>query len=391
MRVDALHYELPPELIAQHPAEDRELARLMHLPAHGGEPEHRRVSDLPDLLRPGTVVVVNDTRVIPARLLGQKRPTGGRVELFLVRRVDAPEEENEETGSERRQGGVSSASLLSLLVSPSHVEVWQALGRSTKPLRVGTEVAIARRDDGPESGPVLFARVVEKTAGEATLLVALWTDAFATIGEALEACGHVPLPPYIKRADDARDVDRYQTVYARHDGAVAAPTAGLHLTEPLMERMAARGCTLARVTLHVGLGTFQPVAVDDLDRHAMHAEHYVVGEETARAIARARDEGAPVVAIGTTTARALETAADPTRPGRVVPGGGETRILIQPGHAFRVVDGLFTNFHLPRSTLLAMVGALGGLDRVLGAYAIAVRERYRFFSYGDAMLMWRRA
>jgi S-adenosylmethionine:tRNA ribosyltransferase-isomerase len=391
MRVDDLHYELPPELIAQHPSEDRELARLMHLPAARGEPEHRRVRDLPDLLRPGTVVVVNDTRVIPARLLGRKQPTGGRVELFLVRRAAASENEKEETGSERRQGGISSPSLLSLPVSLSHAEVWQALGRSTKPLRVGTEVAIARRDDGPESAPVLFARVIEKTAGEARLLVALWTDAFATVEAAIAACGHVPLPPYIKRADDARDVERYQTVYARHDGAVAAPTAGLHLTESLIARIAARGCTLASVTLHVGLGTFQPVAVNDLDQHPMHSEHYVVGADAAGAIARAREAGAPVVAIGTTTARALETAADPERPGLVLPGSGETRILIQPGHGFRVVDGLFTNFHLPRSTLLAMVAALGGLDRVLGAYALAVRERYRFFSYGDAMLTWRRA
>ncbi len=205
----------------------------------------------------------------------------------------------------------------------------------------------------------------------------------------MRACGHVPLPPYIKRDDEADDADRYQTVYARHDGAVAAPTAGLHVTNALVGRLAVRGCDVASVTLHVGLGTFQPVTVDDLDHHPMHAERYVVSQSTADAIARARARGAPVVAIGTTTVRALESAADPSRPGHVQPSTGDTRLLIQPGYAFQVVDVLLTNFHLPKSTLLALACAFGGTAHVLDAYRTAIRERYRFFSYGDAMLLRR--
>jgi S-adenosylmethionine:tRNA ribosyltransferase-isomerase len=369
MRVDDLHYELPPELIAQRPAPDRELARVMHLPASGGEIEHRYVRDLPELLPPGTLVVVNDTRVIPARLLGHKRATHGRVEFLLVSRIGAGP-------IEVRPGDRRDA------------ETWRALGKATKPLRPGTDVEIPARDE--EGGrPVLHVRVIEKPGGDEPLTIALFTESGESVSAALARCGHVPLPPYIKRADGADDVERYQTVYARHDGAIAAPTAGLHLTESLVERIAARGCAIARVTLHVGLGTFQPVTVDDLDRHPMHSERCVVDQAAVDAVARARAKGAHVLAIGTTTARALESFADPERPGHLRPTDGATRLLIQPGHAWRVVDGMLTNFHLPRSTLLAMVGALGGLDRVLSAYRLAVRERYRFFSYGDAMMLWR--
>jgi S-adenosylmethionine:tRNA ribosyltransferase-isomerase len=371
MRVDAFHYDLPPERVAQHPAPDRESARLMHLPAGGGDVEHGHVRDLPELLPAGALVIVNDTRVIPARLLGCKRTSGGRVELLLVRRVGA-----------RRIDG---------LPGTHDAEVWQALGRATKALRAGTDVEFTRRDATEGTSPVLFARVLERSGAEGPLEAALWTESFDSVDAAVRACGHVPLPPYIKRAAAPEDAERYQTVYARHDGSVAAPTAGLHLTESILERLAECGCAIARVTLHVGLGTFQPVAVDDLDRHPMHAERSVVGQATVDAVARARAAGAPVVAIGTTTARALESAADPAHLGHVRPSDGDTRILIQPGHAWRVVDGLLTNFHLPGSTLLAMVGALGGLDRVLAAYRLAIREGYRFFSYGDAMLLWRRA
>ncbi len=220
--------------------------------------------------------------------------------------------------------------------------------------------------------------------------MAVWTPTGEPLDAAVRACGHVPLPPYIKRDDDLADTERYQTVFARRDGAVAAPTAGLHLTNAALARLASRGCSPTNVTLHVGLGTFQPVGVDDLDEHPMHAERYEVSQSTADAIASARARGAPVVAIGTTTVRALESAADPDRPGQVRPSSGETRLLIQPGYAWRVVDALLTNFHLPRSTLLALVCAFGGTERVLEAYRVAVRERYRFFSYGDAMLLWRR-
>jgi S-adenosylmethionine:tRNA ribosyltransferase-isomerase len=368
MRVDALHYELPAELIAQRPAEERERARLMCLPPGDGPPEHALVGDLPGRLPRGALVVINDTRVIPARLLGRKQDSGGRVELFLVRRVAIRE-------LELRPGETRLA------------EVWRALGKSSKPLRFGTDVAIARRAG---AGAGLIARLLGRAGDDGLLEVALWAPPGEAVEAAIAACGHVPLPPYIKRDDAPEDVERYQTVYARHDGAVAAPTAGLHFTASLLERLASRDCDVARVTLHVGLGTFQPVTVEDLDQHPMHAERCLVSQPTVDAVARARARGAPVVAIGTTTARALESAADPERAGGVRVLDGDTRLLIQPGHVWRVVDGLFTNFHLPGSTLLAMVCALAGAPRVLAAYETAVRERYRFFSYGDAMLAWSR-
>ena len=219
--------------------------------------------------------------------------------------------------------------------------------------------------------------------------MALFTAPSDTLAAALAAVGQVPLPPYIKRAPTESDSARYQTVFARVDGAVAAPTAGLHLTRALLGRLAVRGCEMATVTLHVGLGTFQPVTVDDLDEHPMHGEMYSVSRTTADAIARARERRAPVIAVGTTVVRALESAADTERPGFVVPRSGETRLLIQPGYTFRVVDRLLTNFHLPKSTLLAMVSAFAGTERVLAAYRAAVEAEYRFFSYGDAMLLTR--
>jgi S-adenosylmethionine:tRNA ribosyltransferase-isomerase len=369
MRVDALHYELPPELIAQRPAEDRELARLLVLPPGAGAPESRRVRELPELLPPGALVIVNDTRVIPARLLGRKRETGGQVEVLLVRHLGARE----------------------LEIAPGVVratEIWRAMGKASKSLRFGADVEITRR--GEETGPAaLIVRLLGRAEEDGLLEVALWSTSDDSVDAGLRACGHVPLPPYIKREDEADDAERYQTVYARHDGAVAAPTAGLHITHSLLGRLAVRGCEVASVTLHVGLGTFQPVTVDDLDRHPMHAERYTISRSTSDAIARARDRGAPVIAIGTTTVRALESAADPGRPGHAFASSGETRLLVQPGHDWRVVDGLLTNFHLPRSTLLALVCAFGGTERVLAAYRLAVIERYRFFSYGDAMLIWR--
>ena len=246
-------------------------------------------------------------------------------------------------------------------------------------------------------GAALVVRLLGRADDDGLLEVGIWSATGEPVDDLLRACGHVPLPPYIKRDDSSEDEARYQTVYARHDGAVAAPTAGLHLTNALLGRLAVRGCEIASVTLHVGLGTFQPVTAEDLDDHPMHAERYVVSQATADAVARARARGAPVVAVGTTTVRALESAAlggasaSGCAPGHVAASSGETRLLIQPGYAWRVVDGLLTNFHLPRSTLLALVCAFAGTERVLRAYALAVRDRYRFFSYGDAMLAWRTA
>jgi S-adenosylmethionine:tRNA ribosyltransferase-isomerase len=375
LRLDALHYELPPQLIAQRPTEDREQARLLHLPRGGALAEHRLVSQLPDLLPRGALVVLNDTRVVPARLVGRKRDTGGRVEVFLLRRVDVREIE---TGPAQTRTA----------------EIWRALGKASKPLRFGVDVEIQPRERG-RSGESrtqpqgLCVRLLGRSAEDGLLEIALWTPSGAPVDDAVAACGHVPLPPYIKRDASLEDAERYQTVYARHDGAVAAPTAGLHLTRSLLDRIVERGCEIANVTLHVGLGTFQPVQVQDLDDHPMHSERYVVTPAAADAVARARRRGAPVVAVGTTTARALESAADPAVPGRLRATTAETRLLIQPGYPWRVVDGLLTNFHLPCSTLLALVCAFAGAERTLSAYRLAVAESYRFFSYGDATLLWR--
>jgi S-adenosylmethionine:tRNA ribosyltransferase-isomerase len=368
LRVAALHYELPPDLVAQRPTPDRELARLLHLPRGGGPPEHRLVSQLADLLPRGALLVVNDTRVLPARLLGRKRDTGGRVEVFLLRRLGTRELDTGQAQSRT-------------------AEIWRALGKSSKPLKFGADIEIAPRDS--PGTPALCVRLLGRSADDGLLEVALWTPSGSPVDEAVAACGHVPLPPYIKRDASLEDAERYQTVYARHDGAVAAPTAGLHLTRSLLDRIAERGCEVETLTLHVGLGTFQPVQVQDLDDHPMHLEPYIVPPAAADAVARARTRGAPVVAVGTTTARALESAADPQALGRVSAGSGETRLLIQPGYAWRVVDGLLTNFHLPCSTLLALVCAFVGTERTLDAYRLAVTERYRFFSYGDATLLWR--
>jgi S-adenosylmethionine:tRNA ribosyltransferase-isomerase len=370
VRVATFDYELPPELIAQRPVADREDARLLVLPTPGESGArtdthvHARVGDLAELLPRGALLVVNDTRVVPARLLGQKRGSGGKVEIFLVRKV-----------GER---------LLELAPGVTgQAEIWRAMGRASKALRDGMDIEI-----GPSSSPLLV-RLLGR-AEDGLLEVGLVPPPGARVADLVALHGHVPLPPYIRRDDDADDLARYQTVFARVPGAVAAPTAGLHLTHALLGRLAVRNVELATVTLHVGLGTFQPVTVDDLDAHPMHAEEFEIAPSTAEAIAAARARGAPVVAVGTTVARALESAAatDAGREGHVDASRGETRLLIQPGHRFRVVDVLMTNFHLPRSTLLAMVCAFGGLERVLSAYRLAAAERYRFFSYGDAMLLW---
>lgn len=357
MRVERFAYDLPPELVAQEPAPEREQARLMVLDT--GAILHTKIADLAAHITPGSLVVVNDTKVIRARILGTKEGTGGKAEIFLVRRepnVDDP-------ASDSRP-----------------IQRWRAMARASKPLRTGARVS---------SGPLVVE--IEGKADDGLFLVRLSTrDEAIGIEAALQTAAQVPLPPYIKREVRAEDEARYQTVFAREPGAVAAPTAGLHLTQALLRRLEERDCEIASCTLHVGLGTFEPVKTEDLDDHVMHAEYFEVSRALASAIARARERGAPVVAIGTTVVRALESAADPARDGHVRPCAEETRILIQPGYRFRVVDRLLTNFHLPQSTLLALVCAFSGIDRVLRAYKLAVKERYRFFSYGDAMLLDRR-
>lgn len=357
MRRELFEYQLPPELIADRPAAERDGARL--LVVGRGAPEHAAISGLDRLIPRGALLVVNDTRVVPARLLGHKVGTGGKVEIFLVRRLG----------------------------QPGATERWEALGRASKPLREGMEIEF-----GPDHPSRLCARIIGARAAGAEdglLEVALHSPTGASVVDAVAALGHVPLPPYLRRGDDTADRERYQTVFARAPGAVAAPTAGLHLSERLLQRLAGAGIERADITLHVGLGTFQPVSAEDLDDHPMHAEAFEIPEATASAVARARARGAPIVAVGTTVVRALESAADLERVGLVRPMIGETRLLIQPGYRFRVIDRLLTNFHLPQSTLLALVSAFAGRERVLRAYRAAIEARYRFYSYGDAMLVAR--
>jgi S-adenosylmethionine:tRNA ribosyltransferase-isomerase len=346
LKTELLAYALPERLIAVRPLPRRDGARLLVVGPRGFE--HRAVRDFPELVPEGALVVLNDTRVRHARLLVAKAGTGGKAELLLLKRLGEPGDE----------------------------EHWQALGRANKPLREGSVL----------EAPGLEARIVRQGDPlEVTLVAEGGVDAW------LAGSGHVPIPPYLARTDEPLDAERYQTVFARALGSVAAPTAGLHFSEELLARLSARGVVLSTLTLEIGLGTFRPVEADDLDRHLMHAENIDVSSALAADIAEARTRNAPVVAVGTTVVRALESAADPERPGHVRPFNGETRLLVQPGYGFRVVDALFTNFHQPRSTLLALVGAFAGLPRVLEAYALAIDEEYRFLSYGDAMWLPGRA
>jgi len=337
MRVSDFDYRLPDELIAKQPLAEREGSRLLVL---GETIEDRMIRDLPQLVRPGDVWVVNDTRVIPARLLGQK-DSGGQVEILLL---EPCQEAN----------------------------VWLARGKANKPLRPGTRVNI---------GPDFSAEVLRRDGKEVKVRL-LAPD----VAAAIEACGHMPLPPYINRPDNEADKQRYQTVFARHAGAVAAPTAGLHMSLELMAAMREAGAEFAHVTLHVGPGTFQPVQVEHTEDHPMHEEAYIVSQETAEQINAARAEGRRIVAVGTTSLRTLEAAGES---GVLCAGSGRTRLFITPGYDFRVTDALLTNFHLPRSTLLMLVCALGGQEKVMQAYRHAIEAAYRFYSYGDAMFVAR--
>ncbi len=342
MKVSDFDYPLPESLVAQEPLPERDASRLLVVPRDGGALEHRRFRELPDLLRPGDLVVANDSRVLPARLVGRK-PSGGRCELLLVEPLESP------PGAR-----------------------WRALGQSSKPIRPGTRLAFGTLE-----------AEVEAAEGDGFFLVR-FDRGGAELERALEREGQVPLPPYIRRAPRPADRERYQTILASAPGSVAAPTAGLHLTEALLARLEARGVRRAAVTLHVGPGTFLPVRGDEVEGHRMHAERYHVPRETAEAFDACHSRGGRVVAVGTTTVRTLESAVEG---GRLRPGPGRTELFVRPGHAFRAVDVLVTNFHLPRSTLLMLVCAFGGTDRILRAYREAVTAGYRFFSYGDAMLV----
>ncbi|MDH5590048.1 MAG: tRNA preQ1(34) S-adenosylmethionine ribosyltransferase-isomerase QueA [Gemmatimonadota bacterium] len=346
-RVSDYDYELPPGRVARFPAERRDGSRLLVVPPGDDPFRHLAFADLVGFFEPGDVLVVNESKVLPARLLGRK-PTGAPAEILLVRPASG-----ESAGGE---------------VDP---HLWEALVRPGGKLKPGRTVDIAED---------LRVEILDSTPAGGRIVR---LDTPLTVEEALDRHGHVPLPPYIDREDQALDRERYQTVYARAPGSVAAPTAGLHFTHELLSALETRGVTRAAVTLHVGIGTFRPVETDDPAAHDMHHEWYDVSEEAARLVGEARDAGRRVWAVGTTAVRTLESAADEA--GRVRSGSGTTNLFIRPPHRFRVVDGLITNFHLPRSTLLMLVSALAGYERTMAAYADAVSEGYRFFSYGDAM------
>jgi S-adenosylmethionine:tRNA ribosyltransferase-isomerase len=339
-------FRLPAELIAQEPPSERGGSRMLVLDRATGGITHALVTALPDHLTAGDLLVLNNTRVFPARLLGRRVPSGGRVECLLLGQVEA--------------------------------DRWEALMHPGQKLKQGAQVVF-------EGAHTLRAEVLERRY-HGRRLVRLWTDDGTAVDDAVDAIGHVPLPPYIRRSDRGEDRERYQTVFARARGSVAAPTAGLHLTRRLLAACEARGVRIVEITLHIGYGTFQPVRVERVEDHHVAAERYDVGPEAADAINRALAEGRRIVAVGTTTTRALEAAAIP-HGGLIRPGSGSADLFIYPGYQFRVVSGLFTNFHLPRSSLLMLVCAFSGREQVLAAYRAAVADGYRFYSYGDAMLI----
>jgi S-adenosylmethionine:tRNA ribosyltransferase-isomerase len=343
MNIADFDYELPPGAVAQEPAPERDASRLLHLDRRTGLSSHHVFRELPDLLKPGDLLVLNRSRVFPARLLG-RRPTGGAAEVFLLR----------DLGEDR----------------------WEAFvhpGRRLRPgdlVHVDENLTVVLESYGRGED---HRRLVQLRAGD------------GDVARALATAGRVPLPPYVQRPATDVDRERYQTVYARESGSVAAPTAGLHFTEALLRRLNERGLRTADIVLHVGPGTFKPVAVEDVCQHRVEPEPYFVPEETAQAVAETRARGGRVIAVGTTAARTLETVAEPE--GRIRPGRGETSLVIVPGFEFRAVDALLTNFHLPRSSLLLLVAAFAGRERILAAYAEALRLGYRVYSYGDAMLL----
>ena len=356
MDISDFDFNLPEALIAQEPPAERGGSRLLVLHRSTGLVEHAYFAGLGGYLRAGDLLVLNNTRVFPARLLGRRDPSGGAVECLLLRQIPDPQ---------------------SQIPDPKE-SYWEALVHPGQKLKPGARV-LFERDGAPLCGEILARHF----HGRRT--VRLWTEDGTDAAHAIDRIGHIPLPPYIKRDDRDADRERYQTVYARARGSIAAPTAGLHFTGPLLARLKARGITTAEITLHVGYGTFKPVRVTRVEEHEVDPEPFTVSAETAAALTEARRDGRRIIAVGTTTVRTLESL---TLAGDVVlPGTGDTRLFIHPGHEFKVVTGMVTNFHLPKSSLLMLVSALGDREAVLAAYRDAVAQQYRFYSYGDAMLV----
>ena len=340
--INLYNYDLPEGMIALYPAEPRDNSRLLYLPKAAGNPEHKRFVDFPEYLRDGDLLVLNDSKVFPARLHGKKKGTGGKVEIFLLDKMD--------NGS------------------------WEALVRPGRRLPPGTEIE--------------FCEQLSATLGERTDSGGRRVD-FHNNGDLMPLIwkhGEVPLPPYIARDPEENDKTRYQTIYAENTGAVAAPTAGFHFTDTIFEQLKQIGVETVRLTLHPGLGTFRPITKPNIEQHRMHSEKFSITDETAKAINKARGQKRRVIAVGTTSARALESSCDDSGAVAAASERG-TELFIKPPYKYKVVDGLLTNFHLPKSTLLLLVSALAGRERVLAAYQEAIREGYRFYSYGDAMLI----
>ena len=340
MKTSDFYYDLPQELIAQDPLEDRSSSRLMHLSLKDGSIEHRHFTDVLDYMEEGDCLVINDTKVIPARLYGHKEETGALIEILLLKR-----REN---------------------------DIWECLVKPGKKARPGAKITFGNG--------ILKGEIID-VVDEGNRLIQFHYEGI--FEEILDQLGEMPLPPYITHK--LKDKNRYQTVYATHTGSAAAPTAGLHFTPELLEEIKEKGVDIARVTLHVGLGTFRPVKVDEITEHHMHSEFFMIDEEAAEKINRAKETGHRVICVGTTSCRTVESAADEN--GHLEAKSGWTQIFIYPGYKFKVLDCLITNFHLPESTLIMLVSALAGREHVLAAYEEAVKERYRFFSFGDAMFI----
>ena len=341
MKLSDFDYELPPDRIAQVPLKQRDESKLMVVNRHSGELQHTQFARIEDYLPESALLVLNDTKVIPARLIGNKRETGGKIELLLIQETEK--------------------------------DVWEVLAKPMRSLKVGTQLVF-------EEG-VLSGEVIEKTKNGKCLI------AFSYVGEfynLLSEIGLMPLPPYIRRTPDEDDKVRYQSVYASQEGAIAAPTAGLHFTQELLEKLNRKGIQNTKLTLHVGIGTFQPVKVDNIKTHKMHAEYINLKDTVAQRINNAKRTGSEIIAIGTTVVRALETAG---APGTVEQFNGQSELFIYPGFQFKIVDALITNFHLPKSTLLMLVSAFADTQLIKKAYQEALQHNYRFYSYGDAMLI----
>lgn len=351
MRTSDFYYDLPEELIAQDPLLDRSSSRLMRLDRETGEITHGTFTDVYDILEAGDTLVINDTKVIPARLYGVREGTLGKVEILLLKRVSA--------------------------------DTWETLVKPGKKCRTGAKILFGSPDGRAETAP-LIGEITEVLPDGNRMITFTYEGIFE---EVLDALGEMPLPPYIHHR--LEDRTRYNTVYAEHEGSAAAPTAGLHFTKELLKKIEEKGVNIAHVTLHVGLGTFRPVKVDDVEHHHMHSEFYMISQEAADVINRTHETGHRVICVGTTSCRTIESAAEKDENGKWVlrEKSGWTEIFIYPGYTFKLMDGLITNFHLPESTLIMLVSAFAGKEHVLHAYEEAVRERYRFFSFGDAMVI----